>query len=50
MPQRWVGWRESNRPGRLRLEIMWRVIDTVDVDVDVDSGKAGTTVTMTNGR
>jgi anti-sigma regulatory factor (Ser/Thr protein kinase) len=39
-------WRESNRPGRRGLEIMRRVMDTVDVD----TGKAGTTVTMTRGR
>ena len=36
-------WRESNRPRRLGLEIMRRVMDAVDVD----TGKAGTTVTMT---
>jgi serine phosphatase RsbU (regulator of sigma subunit)/anti-sigma regulatory factor (Ser/Thr protein kinase) len=39
-------WRESNRPGRRGLEIMRGVMDTVDVD----TGKAGTTVTMTKQR
>jgi serine phosphatase RsbU (regulator of sigma subunit)/DNA-binding response OmpR family regulator/anti-sigma regulatory factor (Ser/Thr protein kinase) len=39
-------WRESNRPGRRGMEIMRGVMDTVDVD----TGRAGTTVRMTRAR
>jgi len=39
-------WRESNRPGRLGLEIMRGVMDTVEVD----TGDDGTTVRMTKER
>ena len=39
-------WRESNRPGRNGMEIMRGVMDAVEVD----TGRAGTTVRMTRGR